>query len=142
RKAFENIKDNPFKFMENYYYNFSRMLFNYPYSYSYQDGAIVRNIITGSLILWSSVIGIIITLRNWRNVVFPVKFVLLITAVYLLLSGALSAYPRQLDIILPALLFWMGFLIANTKTPDLKFSAKVNLDDINLVDLSAIDVRA
>ena len=141
RKAFENIGNNPLKFVKNYYYNFSRMLFNYPYSYSYQDGATVRNIITGSLILWGSVIGMIITWLNWRDIIFPVKFVLLITAVYLLLSGALSAYPRQLDIIIPALLFWMGFLIGNTKKMDLKFSDRVNLDDINLADLTDAEVQ-
>ena len=35
------------------------MLFNFPYSYSYQDGAIVGNILRGSLILWTSVLALI-----------------------------------------------------------------------------------
>jgi 4-amino-4-deoxy-L-arabinose transferase-like glycosyltransferase len=134
--AINNIKKNPSKFISNYYYNFSRMLFNFPYSYSYQDGAIVRNIIIGSLILWASVIGIILSWINWRSIIAPIKLVLLITGVYLLLSGALSAYPRQLDIIVPVLLFWVGYLIANTKKLDLKFSAKENFEDVNLIELA------
>jgi 4-amino-4-deoxy-L-arabinose transferase-like glycosyltransferase len=134
--AINNIKKDPSKFISNYYYNFSRMLFNFPYSYSYQDGAIVRNIIIGSLILWASVIGIILSWLNWRGIIAPIKLALLITGVYLLLSGALSAYPRQLDIMVPVLLFWIGYLIANTKKLDLRFSAKENFEDVNLIELA------
>jgi len=141
QKAIDNIKKHPLKFMTNYYYNFSRMLFNFPYSYSYQDGAIVRNIISGSLILWSSVIGIILTYINWRRIVFPVKFVLLITGVYLLLSGALSSYPRQLDVIVPVLLFWIGYLAANIKKINLKFGLEERLEEVDLILLAGVEVK-
>ncbi len=142
QKALENIKNNPLKFLGNYCYNFSRMLFNYPYSYAYQDGAILRNIITGSLILWGSLIGIVLTALNWRNIISSLKLLLLITGVYLLLSGALSAYPRQLDVMVPVLLFWAGFLIANTKRINLRFAGQENPEDINLMDLAGTEVRA
>lgn len=111
--AVRNIGKTPGKFISNYCNNFARMLFNFPYSYAYQDAAIVKNIIIGSLILWASVVGMILTAVSWRNIIFPVKFVLLVTGVYLLLSGALSAYPRQFDVIVPVLLFWMGYLTFN-----------------------------
>ena len=126
--AIKNIKAHPLKFISNYGNNFSRMLFNFPYSYAYQDGNTLRNIVTGSLILWVSVVGIVLTWINRRKIIFPVKLVLLITAVYLLLSGALSAYPRQLDIMMPVLLFWIAYLIANIKKPGLKFAETENLD--------------
>ena len=122
--ALQNIKAHPLKFATNYYYNVSRMLFNFPYSYAYQDSAIIGNIIRGSLMLWASLLGIILTIYNWHRVIYPVKFVLLVTGVYLLLSGALSAYPRQLDVVVPVLLFWMGYLIANTHFLNLKFIRK------------------
>jgi len=141
QKAIQNIKNNPLKFARNYSYNFSRMLFNFPYSYSYQDGAILGNILIGSFTLWASLIGMIITWRNWRKIDFSVKFTLLITGVYLLLSGALSAYPRQLNIIIPALLFWTAYLIANTKRLDLKFTDKIDLDSIELTELADIGIR-
>jgi 4-amino-4-deoxy-L-arabinose transferase-like glycosyltransferase len=138
--AIKSIEKHPLKFAANYCYNFSRMLFNFPYSYSYQDGAIVGNIIRGSLILWASVIGIVITWLNRRRIIFPVNFLLLITSVYLLLSGALSAYPRQLDVMVPVLLFWMAFLAANLPKLKLKFPAEENLDTIDLSDLAEIDL--
>ena len=127
--AINNIKRSPLKFARNYFYNFSRMLFNFPYSYSYQDAAIVGNIITGSIILWASLTGIVLTALNWRTIISPVKFVLLITSVYLMLSGALSSYPRQLDVILPVLLFWLGYLTANIKRVDLRFATGSSGED-------------
>ncbi|HWZ02843.1 MAG TPA: glycosyltransferase family 39 protein [Mucilaginibacter sp.] len=142
QKAIDNIKKHPFKFLKNYYYNFSRMLFNFPYSYSYQDGAIVENIIIGSLILWASVAGIILTWLNWRRIISPVRFLLLITAVYLALSGALSSYPRQLDVMVPVLLFWFGYLMANIKTISLKFSPQTPPDNIDLLDMAGVKVSA
>jgi hypothetical protein len=127
--ALNNIKTHPLKFIKNYRDNFSRLLFNFPYSYSYHDDRYVQNIITGSLILWASVAGIILTCINWREIVFPIKFGLLITTVYLLLSGALSAYARQFDIIVPVLIFWIAYLAGSIPMPDLKFQRKKILDN-------------
>jgi len=138
--AIKNIKNNPFKFVTNYYDNISRMLFNFPYSYSYQDSAIIGNIIRGSLILWASIAGVVCTVLNWRRIVYPIKFILLITGVYLLLSGALSAYPRQLDVIVPALLFWTGFLAANLPKLKLKFTEQEHLEEIELTDLEEMNI--
>jgi 4-amino-4-deoxy-L-arabinose transferase-like glycosyltransferase len=132
--AFRNIGQHPGKFLTNYYYNCSRMLFNFPYSYSYQNGAIVGNILRGSLILWASVIGLFSTFLNWRRIVWPVKFALFLTGVYLLLTGALSAYPRQLDVVVPILLFWIGFLAANTKRLALKFSQEKSAGNTDLTE--------
>ena len=114
------------------------MLFNFPYSYAYQDAAIIRNIITGSLILWSFLGCLFLTLYNWRKTVYPIKLVLLITSTYLVLSGALSAYPRQLDVMIPVLLFWCGFVKANT----MKFNFKYIIVDHNITptQLNTIEI--
>ncbi len=136
QKAISNIEAHPLKFLSNYRDNLSRMLFNFPYSYAYQDNAILRNILIGSLILWSTVAGIIVTWINRRKITPPVKLVLLVTGIYLLLSGALSSYPRQFDIIVPVLLFWLGYLFANLKKMSLKFAEPAYLEDIDLNDLA------
>ena len=123
RAAIRNIKTKPFKFISNYLNNLSRMVFNFPYSYSYQDAAIVRNILVGSTILWATIIGSIITWVNRRKIIFPVKLALLLTGMYLLLSGTVSAYPRHLDVMVPLLLFWIGYLVSKLKKPEIKFPA-------------------
>lgn len=139
--ALQNIKNHPFKFIVNYYYNCSRMLFNFPYSYSYQDAAIVGNIVRGSLLLWSSLIGIAITLYNWKRVIYPVKFSLLLTGIYLGLSGALSAYPRQLDVMVPILLFWLGTIAFHLKKPSIRFAEDDLAENISLPDLKDIAIN-
>lgn len=139
--AIRNIRQHPFKFIKNYYYNASRMLFNFPYSYSYQDGAIVTNIISGSLILFSAILGLIATWINRRNLIFPVKLLLLISGIYLGLSGAVSAYPRQFDVMMPVLLFWLGFLASRMPLPSFRFvEENTNIDAISLQDLSGTGV--
>jgi len=138
--AINNIKKDPFKFLNNYYDNFARMLFNFPYSYAYQDAAILGNIIRGSLILWASIAGIILTVLNWRKIIYPVRFLVMIAGLYLGLSGALSAYPRQLDVILPMLFFWIGFLIAKMPKPGLRFAEEDNIDNINLEELTGVEM--
>jgi hypothetical protein len=132
--AIGNIKKNPMKFLENYKYNVARMLFNFPYSYSFQDGAILGNIVRGSMIVWATLIAMCLTFYNWRRVIFPVKILLFITSVYLLLSGVVSAYPRQLDVFIPVFLFWFGFLAANIKKLDLKFAGEEDLEMVGLME--------
>jgi hypothetical protein len=139
--AIRNIEEHPFKFATNYYYNCSRMLFNFPYTYSYQDAAIVGNIIRGSIILWLSLICLAVTCINWRVIIYPVKFLLLVTGIYLLLSGALSAYPRQLDVIVPVLLFWVAITMFKMKKPNLRFIENEDLDRIDVIELAEDNVK-
>ena len=108
KMALNNIRKRPKKFLRNCFYNISRMLFNFPYSYTYQDEGAISNIITGSLIFWSSLIAAVFSLINWRRLIYPVKFLGLITLIYLLLTTALSAYPRMFDVIVPVFLFWIA----------------------------------
>lgn len=108
--AIHNIKQYPKKYMRNYYDNVSRMFFDFPYSYYYHNNCEITHILIGSLLLWALVIGLVISVVNYRVLVYPVKLCLLITAIYLLLTGALSAYPRQLDIVVPVLFFWLAFI--------------------------------
>ena len=43
QKAITNIEAHPMKFLANYCDNLSRMLFNFPYSYSYQDDCFTQH---------------------------------------------------------------------------------------------------
>ena len=124
KMAFNNIRQRPKKFIRNCFYNVSRMLFNFPYSFTYQDAGSISNIITGSLIFWASLIAAVLSIINWRKIMYPVKFLLFITLVYLLLTTALSAYPRMFDVIVPVLLFWIAIVVANTPKLKLQFTDK------------------
>lgn len=117
------------------------MLFNFPYSYSSQDAGIGRSIVIGSSILWASIIALILTLINWRNIAFVIKFTLLTTAVYLLLSTLLSAYPRQLDVVVPVLLFWFGYLAQHVKNINPRFKNDDGVDEVSLLKLTGSGVE-
>lgn len=108
--AIKNIKQNPRKFLRNYYFNFSRMLFGFPYSYSYQESNGITDILTGSLLFWAVVAATIISLIHYRKLIYPVVYCLVFTVVYLALSGVVSAYPRMLDVAVPMLLFWIAYV--------------------------------
>lgn len=123
--ATRNIKAAPKKFIKNYFYNMSRMFFDFPYSYTYQITQTISNIITGSLLLWASVICFIASMVNWRRLIYPVKFAMLIFVVYFLLSGLASAYARQLDVVVPILLFWIAFVIGQFPKISLKFGKPI-----------------
>jgi hypothetical protein len=119
--AVRNIKAAPKKFIRNYFYNISRMFFDFPYSYTYQITQTIGNIISGSLLLWASVICFIASVLNWRRLIYPVKFAMLVFVVYFLLSGLASAYARHLDVMVPVLLFWIAFVISKFPKISLKF---------------------
>ncbi|WP_426583649.1 ArnT family glycosyltransferase [Mucilaginibacter sp. R-33] len=121
KAAIRNIKSAPKKFVKNYFYNISRMLFDFPYSYTYQVTQTISNIITGSLLLWASVICLVISVINRKQIIYPVKLTMLLFTVYFLLSGFASAYVRQLDVVVPILLFWIACTIDKLPKMSLKF---------------------
>ncbi|OCX51081.1 hypothetical protein BEL04_20410 [Mucilaginibacter sp. PPCGB 2223] len=127
--AIQNIKQHPVKFIKNCINNISRMLFNFPYSYSFQDAGIGRSIVIGSSIVWAGIIAIIISLLNWRSIAFGIKFLLFATAIYLLLSTVLSAYPRQLDVVVPVLFVWFGYLAQRLNRVNIKFKGSSGLSE-------------
>jgi len=139
--AIQNIKNHPVKFIKNCINNISRMLFNFPYSYSSQDASIGRSIVIGSSILWAAIMAIALTFVNWRSIAFGVKFLLLITALYLALSTMLSAYPRQLDVVVPVLFFWFAYLAQRVNRISMRFKETADLDEINLAQLTGEGIQ-
>jgi 4-amino-4-deoxy-L-arabinose transferase-like glycosyltransferase len=111
--AVKNIEAKPKKFAWNYLYNCSRMLFDFPYSYYYHASQGIGNILWGSFYLWAMIVGVVISAANYRRLIYPLKFMLLLVTVYLILSGTLSAYPRQFDVVEPVILFWLAYLAGN-----------------------------
>ena len=122
--AMRNIRAAPKKFIKNYFYNLSRMLFDFPYSYSYQIPQTITNIITGSLVFWASVMALIVSVINRRKTTYAVKFVMLIFVLYFLISGLVSAYARQFDVMMPVVLFWIGYMADKLPKISLRFATQ------------------
>jgi hypothetical protein len=121
KAAIRNIRSAPKKFIKNYFYNLSRMLFDFPYSYSYQIPQTITNIITGSLVFWAGIMALIVSVINWRSINYALKFVMLIFVLYFFISGLVSAYARQFDVMIPVVLFWIAYMADKLPKVNLRF---------------------
>ena len=54
---------------------------------------------------------------------------------------ALSAYPRQLDVMVPVLLFWLGVLAFHLKKPSTRFAEDEIAEEISLTDLNGMGIK-
>ena len=122
RAALKNIKSHPKKYLRNCFYNVSRMLFNFPYSYTYQNPPTIYNILLGSLMLWGCILCMVPTVLNWGKIIYPLKFMLLIVFIYMALTMLVSAYSRQFDVIAPVIIFWIAFIAERTIIIKLKIT--------------------
>ncbi|MGB1206244.1 MAG: hypothetical protein ACPG5B_11390 [Chitinophagales bacterium] len=110
--AFENIKKHPKKYIENCISNLGRLFFGVPTSYFYQRNATLKRFPPNAILLTFLFFCIIPTLLNFKNnIPIELKMVLGIAFSYLFLSMLVSAYPRQLTVIVPILLFWFAFVM-------------------------------
>lgn len=112
RIAIANIKSHPIKYVRNCIANLGRLFFGFPVSYSYQKDKTLIRLPPNSLIIALTIICIIPTFLNFRRKIpIALKFILGIIFSYLFLSMLVSAYPRQLYVIVPLLLFWFAYII-------------------------------
>jgi hypothetical protein len=110
RIAFSNIINHPLKYIRNCISNFSRLFFGIPNSYFYQREPTIWRILPNSIVLTLLIFSLVVTVSNYRSISFEVKFIVTLTIIYLLLSLLVSAYPRQLYVIIPFLFFWFAYI--------------------------------
>lgn len=114
QKAMELIRKHPVKFIQNCISNTGRIFFNFPYSYSAQKpSTLVRLPLSGAILLMM-LLAVYPTLRNWRNLAFPVRFLLLFGSVYLGGSVLGSAETRMFTLILPVFILWVAVVLDRT----------------------------
>ena len=115
KKAIQNIKLNPIKYLRNVFSNIGRLLFNFPGSYVYQTDITLLRIIPNSIILNLIFISLIITFFNIKKIPEEMIYCLFIIFTYLLFSSLITAYSRMFIIVVPYLLIWGGYSIKTWK---------------------------
>lgn len=121
RIAINNIKAHPLKYIENCISNLGRILFNYPYSYTFQKPATLLRLPFNGIIVVFALFCLIPTYINWRKMIFPIRFMLLFTVLYLAGSILGSAETRMFVVIVPILLIWIAYIIKKSMKIKLKF---------------------
>jgi hypothetical protein len=120
--AIRNIKANPLKFVQNCFSNIGRILFNYPYSYTIQKPGTLLRFPLNMIILVFMLISVIPTFLNWRKIIFPIRFLLFFSFLYLGGSVLGSAEIRMFTIISPMLLFWIAYILNRSVILNFRFS--------------------
>ncbi|WP_295394498.1 hypothetical protein [uncultured Thiodictyon sp.] len=110
RIAINNILTHPVKYLRNCLSNVGRLFFGVPNSYIYQREETLVRFPPNSIILTMMIFSIIATIYNFKNIPLEIGFVVTLILVYLFLTTLVSAYPRQLYIVVPWLLFWFAFV--------------------------------
>lgn len=121
--AVNNIKSNPFKFLQNCFSNVGRIIFNFPYSYKSQTPRTLLRLPFNGIILVLMLFCIIPTLLNWRKIPYSIRFMLFFASLYFCGSILGSAETRMFTIIVPILLVWIAFVIQKSVKVKLKFDA-------------------
>jgi hypothetical protein len=130
--AFNNIKAYPLKYAQNWMANIGRLFFNFPYSPTSDSYNSVGNPLRSLLMLPLNAIlfllviySFFITLINWKNIEYSIRFLFCFVFLYLGTSSVVSAYSRQFYIIVPILLFWIAYIAEKSLTIKFKFVKNV-----------------
>ena len=105
KKAIENIKNHPLKYLKNTVASTSRLFFNYPYSYTPQKVTSLAYIIPNTLLLFSVIFSLYLVSLNLKRIPFEVYFLGLLSIVFIGGFILLDGRVRHLSPAIPILLF-------------------------------------
>ncbi len=124
--SINNIKSHPLKYGKNIFYNISRMIFHYPFSYAVQRRKVLFVFPMNGVILTLVLLSLFPTVINWRRIIFPIRFMLFIVFLYLGATSLVSSETRMFALIVPVLLFWVAYIFQKCVKVKLKFNEKSN----------------
>ena len=109
-KAIENIKSHPLKYGQNTITNISRLFFNYPTSYGHVQTKLIWRILPNILVLGILIFSIFTSASNFKKHPPLLVFCIALLLFYLCSSILVSAFQRQLYVVLPIILCWFAWL--------------------------------
>ena len=112
--ALNNIRNHPIKFVKNCFSNIGRILFNFPYSYKLQKPETLIRLPVNGIIIVLMLFCLIPTFKNWKKLIFPIRFFLFFGALYFGGSVLGSAESRMFFLLVPVLLLWIPYILFNS----------------------------
>ncbi len=110
QKGIENIKKYPVKYFKNCLANISRLFFGIPSSYSFVRFQNLLRIPPGAAVLMMFLFSLAMSLLNVKRLPFVIVFCIILLALYMGASIAVSAYQRQLTVAVPLIILLTGYL--------------------------------
>lgn len=113
KQAINNIIHNPLKYFKNWAANVGRMLFNFPYTYTYQKLTTYLYLIPDMFLVVFCVLCLYPSFFGRRLIPYEIYAVILFGLISFGGSSLLSAYNRQLVYITPIFLLWILFSLTH-----------------------------
>jgi hypothetical protein len=113
RRAIENVREHPAKYLENLAANVSRMFFDTPYSYSSQRLTAAYFVVPNALLLGAVLLAAVVAVRVRGSLPPPTAPFAIFALAAFGLHALVSAYPRMLFPIVPVLVWFVATTIAN-----------------------------
>ena len=110
QKGIDNIKKYPVKYFKNCIANVSRLFFGIPSSYSFVRFQNLLRIPPGAVVMVMLLFSIFMTMLNVKQLPFAILFYIILLALYMGASIAVSAYQRQLTVAVPLIILLTGYL--------------------------------
>jgi len=114
RTAIENIVNHPKKYLLNWVDNVSRLFLGVPNSYFLQGNMTFYRFVPNAIIFVILLYSMFISIISWKKLPVNMKYLIILLFSYLFLTSLVSAYPRQLYVIVPIILFWFGCIFNST----------------------------
>ncbi|MCJ7582294.1 MAG: glycosyltransferase family 39 protein [Candidatus Aminicenantes bacterium] len=109
-KAYENIRSNPTKYIQNWVSNMGRLLFNYPNSYSPQTVAKYYVLFPNMILIILSLFCLYPSIKKRESIPFEIHTLYILALVYLGGSSLVSSLVRYLLIVVPIFVLWIGYI--------------------------------
>lgn len=109
-KAIENMKKHPVKYAKNTFANVLRLFFNYPYSYTPQKLSSYVYIIPNIFLMVFMLLGLYLGIKNRKLISFEIRFLTLISFVFIGGLALLDGRVRHLIPIIPLSIFIIAVL--------------------------------
>lgn len=122
--AINNIKAHPLKYLQNCIYNVGRLIFHYPFSQAIQRPKVLLVLPLNGIVFSLLLFCLIPTFKNWQEIIYPLRIMLIFAFLYLGLSSLVTAYVRMFTIIVPILMFWFAYIFQKSVTINFKFKRK------------------
>jgi hypothetical protein len=110
--AIQHAKEHPGKMFRNWLANISRMLFNYPVSYTPFKLSTLANMLVNIPLLLLLLYSGWLTWKRRKEINFVWKFLLVISIIYLAGSSIVSSYDRMFYILIPIFGCWIAYSLS------------------------------
>lgn len=127
KKAWENIRQHPGKFLGNWLANTGRLIFNFPYSYRKTGPGLLFNALPHLLALLLAIPLIRRARQKKLEIPFFLRYMLLLVLIYFAGSTLLSALIRMFYVVFPVLAVALVYLWDRTAGRETPRPADVNI---------------